>query len=292
MKDQHSLSKIFDQALAVEHEAAQDAGAMGFMARAMIQATLPHKKVAGNEFVRKNGNYTLSIIATPKIGLPYGAMPRLLLSWVTTEAIKTKSRDLMLGDSLSGFMRELGLAPTGGRWGSITTLKNQSERLFGSVFQAYYKNTDTKETAILNKTITDAAHFWWDAPNPDQIGMWNSNIRLSEQFFDEVTSHPVPIDMRAIKVLKGSAMALDIYCWLTYRSSYLKKQTEIPWGLLAMQFGSDYSRSRDFKASFIKELRKVVVIYHEARVEVTATGLIVKPAPPHIKGRIRTTHNR
>ena len=280
------MDRIISHALAIEQEAALEAGALGFMARAMIQATLPHKKVAGNTFERTNGNYTLTIIASPKIGLPYGAMPRLLLSWVTTEAIRTKSRDLVLGDSLSGFMRELGLVPTGGRWGSITTLKNQSERLFGSVFQAYYKNTDTKESAILNKTIADAAHFWWDAPSPDQIGMWNSNIKLSEQFFDEVTSHPVPIDMRAIKALKGSAMALDIYCWLTYRSSYLKKQTEIPWGLLALQFGSAYNRTDNFKAAFVKELRKVLFIYPDARVDVTAKGLIVKPAPPHIKGRL------
>jgi hypothetical protein len=282
-----SFERIISQAIAIEAEEAQEAGALGYMARAMIQATLPHRKVVGHTFERSNGNYTLSIIANPRIGLPYGSMPRLLLSWVTTEAVRTRSRELVLGDSLSGFMRELGLIPTGGRWGTITTLKNQSTRLFGSVFQAYYSDKENRESAILNKTIVDGAHFWWDHQNPEQLGMWNSVIKLSEQFFDEVIHHPIPIDMRAIKALKGSALALDIYSWLTYRASYLTHQTEIPWEVLSLQFGANYNRLRDFKAAFCAELRKVLLLYNEAHANVTDTGILLKPAKPHILGRTK-----
>lgn len=49
-----------------------EAGALGFMARAKVQATLPHRKVDGNEFERRNGAFTLSLMAPAKIGLPYG----------------------------------------------------------------------------------------------------------------------------------------------------------------------------------------------------------------------------
>ena len=52
------------------------------------------------------------------------------MSWITKEALVTKSRELVLGDSLSAFMRELELTPTGGRWGSITRIKDQLQRLF------------------------------------------------------------------------------------------------------------------------------------------------------------------
>ena len=127
-----NLDLLINRALAIEDEMALDADALGFMARAMVQATLPHSKVAGNEFTRKNGNYSLTILSPSSIGLPYGSVPRLLLAWVTTEAVKTKSRELELGDSLSGFMRELDLVPTGGRWGSISRLKEQTKRLFAS----------------------------------------------------------------------------------------------------------------------------------------------------------------
>jgi hypothetical protein len=74
--------------------------------------------------------FTLSLLASPKIGLPYGSIPRLLLAWVTTEAVKTKSRELELGDSMSAFMAELGLKPTGGANGSITRLKEPNPAAF------------------------------------------------------------------------------------------------------------------------------------------------------------------
>ena len=74
-----SIDALINQALAIENEQAQEVGALGFMARAMVQATLPHRKVEGTFFERKNGNFTLSMQAHPSIGLPYGSVPRLLL---------------------------------------------------------------------------------------------------------------------------------------------------------------------------------------------------------------------
>ena len=275
-----AAEQLINEALAIEAESAQNAGALGFMARAMVQATLPHKKVEGTEFERRNGNFTLSLLAPSKIGLPYGTVPRLLLAWLTTEAVKTKSRDLELGDSLSGFMHELDMAPTGGRWGSITRLKDQTTRLFSSTITAIYEDGD--KTAILNRAIADKAVLWWDAKRPEQVALWKSSVTLSEQFFSEIIEHPIPVDMRALKALKKSPMALDAYCWLTYRASYAKTVSTIPWAALAMQFGSDYARVRDFKAAFIAELRKVATVYSGAQFEATEIGLIVKPSLPHI----------
>ena len=100
-----SVEYLISQALAIEAEAAREAGALGFMARALVQATLPHRKTPGTEFVRRNGAYTLSMLSPSAVGLPYGSVPRLLLAWLCTEAVKTRSRELLLGDNLSGFMR-------------------------------------------------------------------------------------------------------------------------------------------------------------------------------------------
>ena len=41
--------------------------------------------------------------------LPYGNLPRLLMAWVSTEAVRTQSRELVMGRSLSEFMRTLGV---------------------------------------------------------------------------------------------------------------------------------------------------------------------------------------
>lgn len=39
---------------------------------------------------------------------------------------------------------------------------------------------------------------------------------LGEDFFKMVTASPVPVDMRALRALKRSPLALDLYAWLTY----------------------------------------------------------------------------
>ena len=52
-----------------------------------------------------------------------GFMPRLLLAWVCTEAVRTQSRVLILGDSVSEFMRKLDIYSTSGE--KYTRLRNQ-----------------------------------------------------------------------------------------------------------------------------------------------------------------------
>ena len=122
----------------------------------------------------------------------------------------------------------------------------------------------------------------------DQATLWKSTITLGEKFFQEVIRSPVPIDMRALKALKKSPLALDIYLWLTYRMFYLRQQTTIPWAALAGQFGSDYKVLRQFKAAFLRELRKVAVVYPAAKVLALETGesgggLTLLPSKTHIQ---------
>ncbi len=281
-----AVDRLISSALAIEEQDALEAGELGFMARAMVLATLPHRKVEGHHFQRKNGSYTLTMLANPEVGLPYGSIPRLLLAWLTSEAVRTKSREIELGGTLSGFMAELGLVPTGGKWGSITRLKNQTERLFGCSISAMYR--DGTRTAIMNKSVASKALLWWDDQKPEQAGQRRSSVLLTEEFFAEVTDRPVPIDLRAIKALKQAPLALDIYTWMTYRASYLKQASVIPWESLAMQFGSDYKRTRDFKAAFQHELKKVLAVYAGAQVEATDEGLLVKPSLTHINRKSMT----
>lgn len=282
-----NIEKLISKAVEIETESSQDAGAIGYMARAMVQATLPHRKFKGNEFTRVNGNYTMTIMAPSAIGLPFGVVPRLLLVWLTTEAVRTKSRELVLGDSLSCFMRELGLVPTGGRWGSITRLRDQTKRLFSSHISATYDNG--KGAKLVNHTVVDDANLWWDPHAPDQVALWDSRVTLSEQFFKEVVNRPVPVDMRAINALKRSPLALDIYTWLTYRAYTLKSPVMVPWALLALQFGSDYKELRNFRTKFLVELNKVRTVYARVSVEPTPEGLRMRPFLTHVSPASRVT---
>lgn len=285
-----SALKLIEEALAIEAEEAKAAGALGFMARMLVQATMPHSDPGDvAAWGRRNGAFslviqpgmTLDAKSQPKsIGLPYGSLPRLLLAWISTEAVRTKEPVVILGDTLSSFMRELGLMPTGGRWGSITRLRSQMKRLFSASISCTYEGNE--HWGNTGFRIADEAHLWWDPKHPHQADLWQSSVTLGNKFYQELISHPVPIDLRALKALRRSPLALDLYCWLTYRMSYLRKDTVIPWVALQAQLGADYSRDRDFKIKFIESLRKVLTVYSEAKVSSGNNGLYLKPSRPHI----------
>ena len=134
------INKLVIESLAIEAEEAKAAGALGYMARALTQATMPHAPSTETEFVRRNGAFTLTMFARQDVGLPYGSVPRLLMAWLTTEAVRTKEPLLSLGPTLSSFMAELDLVPTGGRWGTITRLREQTRRLFSCAIAANYSD--------------------------------------------------------------------------------------------------------------------------------------------------------
>lgn len=282
-----NIDNLISEALSIESRDAKDAGALGYMARALVQATLPYTKTIGNEFKRRNGAFKLTVLADSEIGLPYGSIPRLLLAWLTTEAVRTKKREIVLGKNLTNFMAQLDLIPTGGRWGTITRLREQMKRLFSAAISCTYDDGDN--WSIKNVTPISQATLWWDPKQHKQATLFDSTIVLGEDFFNEIIKHPVPIDMDALKALKKSPMALDIYCWLTYRMSYIEKESVIPWAALKVQFGANYAQNpqglRDFKRAFLRELKKVRLVYPMVSVEESQETLSLFPGKSHIKSR-------
>jgi hypothetical protein len=269
------------EALARELAEAREAGELGFYARVMAQVTLPHSRPADNEYVRRNGDLTLSMWAPAEVGLPYASVPRLLLAWLTTEAVRTRERRLVLGNTLAAFMRELDLVPTGGRWGTIPRLRTQMERLFASSMVCTYRTAEVSAQAKLDVAVE--SELWWNPRRPEEAVLWNSTVLLGERFFDEVTRRPVPIDMAALRTLRRSPLALDLYVWLTHRFSYLRQGTTVPWEALQMQFGSDYNRLDNFQAKVRRALTDVVRVYPGARVSLSGAGLQLTPSPTHVR---------
>lgn len=282
MKNVERASRFVDDAMAMELEDAKKAGAIGFFARMLVQVTMPHSKPDTNEFERCNGPLTLRMLAPSKVGLPYGTYPRLLMAWLTTEAVRTKSRHLELGHSLSAFMKRLDLDVTGGAKGTIRPLRGQMQRLFCSNISWSWDGK--KGFAAGGFNPIEEVTLWWDPKEPGQASFFQSTLTLNERFFREIVDRPVPVNMTALKALarERSPMALDIYNWLTYRMSYLEKDQLVPWRLLQMQFGADYKHTRQFKAKFLERLRLVQTLYRGVKVSPDEKGLILSPSPSHI----------
>lgn len=297
---QANRNQFVEDALALEAESAESAGMVGYMARVLVQATMPHSRPDANEYTRRNGNLTVAITALSDIGLPYGSYPRLLLAWLTTEAVRTQSSTLHLGATLSEFMHKLGLVGTGGRWGTIPRLKEQADRLFGSSVIAYENVSDVSgrvRSRGSRISVAEEWDLWWDPHRfgdeaAGQGGLFSSWVKLSEKFYGQVVDRPVPVDLRAIRCLKKSPLALDLYAFTTYRVSYLSRRVEIPWEALMMQLGANYQDTpqgvRDFKKKLLAALRKVATVYPDLRADEGERGLILLPSPTHVPRRTPT----
>ena len=215
----------------------------GFMGRTMALCSLPRSNPGNRlQYKRVNGPFTLIMYSSGETKLPFGNFPRLILAWVSTEAVRTQNRVLILGSSLAKFMRELGVYSSGG--GNVhTKLRNQMKRLFGCTVQLTYKEENGEAT--VNTVIADRTEFWWNERKPDQSSLWDSKIELSEKFFNEIIRHPVPLDMNTLKALKRSSLGLDLYLWLVYRTFPLRAPQQITWKQVYRQFGSDPAKASD-----------------------------------------------
>jgi hypothetical protein len=267
----------------VESSDALSAGALGFMPRVLVLTTLPHRRSASYRLERINGRHTLRLSAPRTVGLPYGSYARLLLAYLTTEAVRTKSPEIQLGANPNDLARKLSLSTISGPRGTAHRLRDQLRRLLSM-------RLDWQTPVGLAPRSSGSAFVAADGPtwfNPLRRlllrqASWRSHFVLTLEFFQETTPSVVPVDLRAIRQLQRSPLAIDLYVWLTYRMSYLKKPTLIPWQALQVQFGSDYSRLRDFRSHAVRQLEKVIRVYPTVRVSQTDTGLRLFPSRPHV----------
>ena len=261
---------------------------LGFMARTMALCSLPRTNPGNqHQYKRKNGPFELVMIAGADNKLPFGNFPRLLMAWVSTEAVRTQSRLLVLGSSLSDFMRTLGIYHnSGGRGGVQTRLRNQMDRLFNAHVSLIYK--DERGKATVNTVIARRSEFWWNPKRPDESTLWESKIELSEDFFNEIIRHPVPLDMNTLKALKRSSLGLDLYLWLVYRIFTLKSPQRLTWRQLYRQFGADPAKASDnstvqaFRYKVIRELKKIKLAWKDLNYSTAPGVLILLPSTPVI----------
>ena len=261
---------------------------MGFMARLMALCSLPRTNPGNRlQYKRVNGPYTLIMSVIGNNKLPYGSLPRLLLAWVCTEAVRTQSREIVLGRSLSEFMRKLDLHTSGGSSrGDRTRLRNQMKRLFHCTVSLIYE--DERVAASASSLVADRTEFWWNERKPNEPVLFNSKIRLGEDFFNEIIRHPVPLDMNTLKALKRCSLGLDLYLWLVYRTFALRTPLRLSWRQLYRQFGVDPAKASDnqtvqnFRYKILRELKKIKLAWPGLNYTTAKGVLILSPSTPAI----------
>ncbi len=188
-------------------------------------------------------------------------------------------------------MRQLGMnSNSGGSRSDRTRLKTQMDRLFNAHVQFVYEKPGYKATA--SSAVADRTELWWDYKNPEQDTLWNSRIRLGEDFFNEIIAHPVPLDMNILKELRRSSLGLDLYMWISYKTHQLytrqQKPERITWERLYIQFGSEPSHSSDkdvvnnFRRDALRELKKLKLSWRSLNFATPKGCLEIRPCPPSI----------
>ena len=268
-----------------------------FLHSALCAMSLPVRKPADDtqSILRQDGQYTLAITPRPVLqrvdgqqrmavlGVPYGSLPRLVLIHIMTEAVRTRSRHIVLGNSFTDWMRRLGMRTISyGPRGSATLIKEQVDRLLACEWMIRWDNETSggdQEFAVKEVKLTNDY-----AGVTSRRGSFSREILLTEGFFDHLRDHAVPLDENAIRQLRDSATALDLYTWLAYRLPRINKGRPalLSWPQLATHFGNEGTHIRKFRQT-IRDAweRHVSAVYPEARAEfdTTAIRLYGSPAP-------------
>jgi hypothetical protein len=264
----------------------------------LCQTCLPYRN-PGDDQTRwecKQGNTGLVLYAGEamnpstqkwvRLGLPFGPKPRLVLMHLNAEAIKTGSPIIEVEDSMTAFVRRvLRYAPNGR---DMRTMKDQLARLSAATVRLAIALSLERTVQVSTQMIT-AFDLWFPTDDRQRI-LWPSRVRLSQEYFDSLSAHAVPLDERAISALAHSAMGLDVYSWLAQRLHRIEagKPQFITWKSLKEQFGWSYKRIRDFRRVFLDVLSKIHSQYPAARMEADQRGITLHHSPPPIQKRLFT----
>jgi hypothetical protein len=287
-----------------------------FQHTVLCQTCLPFRDL-GDEvrtWERLNGNVHLEVNAGKAmhpeqgrfvpLGLPFGPKARMILMHINQEAIKQKTPEIQIQDTLSKFVRRTLNLDSKGR--NMRTVKEQLARLSAASIRLGVVKDGHAVT--VNSHIVSAFDIWFPKDERQRV-LWPSTIRLSLDYWESLKAHAVPLDEDHIARLSHSALGLDIYAWLANRLHRVaaNKPVTISWPALHGQFGQGYARIDNFRAAFKTALREVLTLYKTARIDMhedrkppriysqggqlvlrepPAKGLTLYSSPPPVSRRI------
>jgi hypothetical protein len=242
---------------------------------------LPVRKLREGELMyeRRNGQFVLQVTGHPNFGVPFG-QDRIVPIFLATLAVRQKSQTIRF-KTASEMLEIFGMHKGGKEYRRLVAA---FERIFGATI-FFGTGSTTPRAKVVQRSrfnFLREAQIWYDR-QPDQrvLGEEFENvIVLSDEFYGEVTAHPIPTDLEAVKVLASAPAVLDLFMWLTYRCFVAKGPESIPifgpFGLVSQIGSVEYSRERRFAAKLDQWLNTIRVMWPDcpARVVNSRTLLI------------------
>ena len=262
---------------------------VGYMHAVLMQCFLPHRPTRARRYETSHGNASLVVHAGElanrnirhgwiECQIPAGAKPRLILPYIIREAIRNASPEIDLGRSLRKFMASLNVPIAGTNAKALTA---QIENIAASHIVIGEWTNDAVHTR--GGRFAKELSFWLER-NPDQRTLWTPTMTLSDEFFNTIQHHRVPIDTGHLAQLARSPRRMDLYAWLSYRTARIPRRRREPISLRALHtiFAPDIARYADFTARLRRDLKAIYTVYPLFRVELTGDLLWLERSPPPI----------
>lgn len=252
---------------------------LAFHARPFVLCGLPLRRPPANQLVhrRRNGKFSLHVVAHPDYGLPFG-QDRLIPIWIATLAVKQKSRTVHFAHCTD--MLRFFHFPTDGRY--YERMIQGFKRIFAATV---FFGTDGEFSARplfdwARFHFFDDAQLWFNRPEPGlpiNCGEWRNTVTLSESFHAEIDAHPIPVEREVVAVLASAPGVLDFYIWLAWKSWNVKTGiSRVPLfgnGGINGQLGcGEYSCERFFRRKISAWLRRVTAIWPECPARLSNDG--------------------
>jgi hypothetical protein len=226
-------------------------------------------------YERRNGNFVLQITGHPNYGLPFG-QARIVPIYLATLAVRQQSQTIRFRTA-ADMLETFGMH-TGGK--EYRRLVGAFERIFGAtiLFGTDALGGQAKVVQRSRFSFFREAQIWYSR-DPDQCPVsdqFENVIALSDEFYREITAHPIPADLEAVKVLAGAPAVLDLFMWLSYRCFVAKGQEAIPllgpFGLASKIGSIEYARPRRFREKLDQWLDSIRILWPECPAHISADG--------------------
>ena len=211
------------------------------------------------------------------IGVPYGSLARMILLYLQTEAIRTRSPEVILGRSMNAWLTKMSVS-SGGR---TRELVSEQARRISACRLTFFSDRGSAQLRQNGAFVRDAITLT-GVVDDGQPSLWQDRVRLDDGYWESLKAHPVPVRDEAIQAIGMRSMSIDIYIWLAYRLHSLRAPIPITWQAVFTQFGAGYEFLRHFKPRFTDCLKLALAVYPEARIEVNPNGLVLNPSPPAV----------
>lgn len=250
---------------------------LGFTARPFVLCGLPIRRPPADQllFERRNGHFTLQVTGHPEFGLPFG-QDRLVPIFLATMAVRQQSR-IVRFESAAELLDTFGLSKGGKEY---RRLVSAFERIFGATI--FFGTESSRPAAkVVHRSrfnFLSEAQIWYnhDSAQPPLSDEFANVVILSEEFYREISEHPIPADLEAVKVLASAPAVLDLFVWLTYRCYAAKGPEKIPlfgeFGLVHQLGCVEYSRPRRFRAMLDQWLASIRAMWPQCPATLSTDG--------------------